>query len=157
MTDGRQSFSGRQTPNSKQCHWPARYLLWAPCEGGVREAGHSRHRLAVLPRLSPGTDLLSGGRTPSRCGSPDRAEKPAGPRPPPAALAESITNRWKNLPRPTVAQVDAHPWWTVRCGSRAADADGRIRYPEQTNAGCSPSGTLRSPWLGTHKRPPSHG
>ncbi|MBT2469427.1 hypothetical protein J7E97_16480 [Streptomyces sp. ISL-66] len=39
--------------------WPAQDLLWVQYPGGVRETGHSRHRLTALPRLFTLLDSLA--------------------------------------------------------------------------------------------------
>ncbi|MFD9333162.1 hypothetical protein ACFWBF_01890 [Streptomyces sp. NPDC060028] len=88
--------------------WPAQYLLWAQHPGGVREAGHSRHRLTALPRLFTLLDGLSRRslRVIADTEWPDS----------PAVYQEAIDNVAK-----TAFSPEAHCWWNT-------DAAGRLPH-----------------------------
>ncbi|MFF1480768.1 hypothetical protein ACFVYD_25020 [Streptomyces sp. NPDC058301] len=109
--------------------WPAQYLLWTQYPGGVRQVGHSRHRLTALPRLFTLLDGLSR-RSLRVIGDTEWHDSPT-------VYQKAIDN----VPK-TAFSPDAHCWWNTNAAGRLphllsmarADAGSARRQAQRADA-----------------------
>ncbi|WP_285541415.1 hypothetical protein [Streptomyces lavendulae] len=109
--------------------WLAQEILWVQYPGGVRQAGHSRHRLTTLPRLFTLLDSLSRRSLDVIAGA-DWHDSPV-------VYQEAIDN----VPKAAFSP-DAHCWWNTNAAGRLphlltmarADASSARRQAERAQA-----------------------